>query len=176
MLLKVWKHKVCASCHADSAFWSVLMFFLFPHKWCNIAMNGTSAINILYQYPLWSLSQSAEMTFVIFLFCWYRIWRFHGMCVLILLMYRTRYWPTCVFVFCVCFTERICSAKICLAVRKCVSMKYDVWIHAEFQTWLRKQDELLFKTHFLELFKYVVFRWNDQIWQFYNITGMLKFL
>lgn len=25
-------------------------------------MDGTSAINILYQYPLWSLSQSAEMT------------------------------------------------------------------------------------------------------------------
>ena len=114
-------------------------------------MDGTSAINILYQYPLWSLSQSAEMTFVIFLFCWYRIWCFHSMCVLILLMYHTRCWPTCIFVFFVCFTQRICIAKICLVVRKCVSMKYNVWIHAEFQAWLRKQDILLFKTHFLKL-------------------------
>lgn len=74
------ENKVCASCHADSAFLSVLMFFLFPDKWCNVAMDGTSAINILYQYPLWSLSQSAEMTFVLFLFCHYRIWCFCIMC------------------------------------------------------------------------------------------------
>lgn len=141
-------------------------------------MDGTSAINMLYQYPLWSLSQSAEITFVMFLFCWYKIWSFPSTCVLILLMYRTTCWPTCILVlFSVCFTEHICIAKIRLIVRKYVSMAYNMWIHAEFQMWLLKQVELMFRTHFLTLFKYVECRWNVQIWQFYNvITGMLKIL
>lgn len=160
---------MCASCHAGSV--KCFDVSSFPDKWCSIAMDGTSAINILYQYPLWSLSQSAEMTFVICLFCCYRIWHFLGMWVLILLMYRARCWPTCVFVFCVCFTGNLSSSeKMC---------EHEIqWVNTgRISDMAEEAGWIIVQNTFLKLFNYVGFRWNDQIWQFYNvITGMLKFL
>lgn len=101
-------------------------FFLFPDKWCNIAMDGTSAINMLHQYPLWSLSQSAEITFVMFLFCWYRIWSFHSMCLLILLVYHTRCWPTCIlYLFSVSVSQNVLYCKNSSSSKKVC--EHEIW-------------------------------------------------
>jgi hypothetical protein len=159
-LLNVWIQSVPAIVY--SCFEVCQCLILFPDKCCNVMISGISAVNMLYQYPIWSLSQSAEITFMMFLFCWY-VWDLklpqQVCCYSINVPCQMLMDLHFVFIFVFISQNIFVLGKVHLVVKKCANMRYEVLVFRH--DW--KQDEFTFKHIF----------WNNlSMW---NVGGMTKY-